>query len=139
LPRIPAGDSVLESTGAPAGAQGGSVAISIETRGSTCVLSPRGRLVLGGGDVELRDAVRAQLGMGFQQFVLDLCQVTYMDSAGLGETIATLKRVRESDGDVKIAGLHDRVKNLFVLTRLETVFDVHPDVAGAIKAFDDEE
>lgn len=115
------------------------MAIPIESRGNTCVLSPRGRLVLGGGDAELRDAVRAQLGMGFQQFVLDLSQVTYMDSAGLGEAIATLKRVREADGDVKIAGLHDRVKNLFVLTRLETVFDVHSDVAGAIKAFDDEE
>lgn len=113
------------------------MALGLEIVGSICVISPKGRLVLGGGDSELREAIRQQLGAGQDEFVLDLSEVTYIDSAGLGELIATLKRAREANGDVKIAGLRDKVKSLFVLTRLETAFDVHDTVQAAIDAFAD--
>lgn len=111
--------------------------LSFEMIDGVCVVSPKGRLVLGGGDSELRETIRQQLGAGQDQFVIDLSDVTYIDSAGLGELIATLKRAREANGDVKIAGMRDKVKSLFVLTRLETAFDVHATVQDAIAAFAD--
>ena len=72
---------------------------------------------------------------GSTKFVIDCTNLTFIDSMGLGVLISLLRRVREHDGDVKVAGLSDEVKTIFEITRLHRLFDVCADSTMAIKQF----
>ena len=81
-------------------------------------------------------AVRERLDAGHTSFVIDLTDADFMDSTGIGLLVKTAKKVRAAGGDVRLAGLHARVKNLFVMTRLlGPVFENHPTVEAAAQAF----
>jgi len=109
--------------------------IHVEMQGKICTVIPDGDIKLGEGDLALRDTIHRQLATGCSRFVLNLAKVRFMDSAGLGEVVACLKRVRESGGDLKLAGLNQRVTDLFTLTKLIAIFDVYADERAAIAAF----
>lgn len=109
--------------------------IQVEKKGKVCTVAPLGDIKLGEGDLVLRDEIHRQLAAGCNMFVLNLSHVRFMDSAGLGEVVACLKRVREAGGDLKLAGLSQRVTDLFTLTKLMQIFDVYADERGAIAAF----
>ncbi len=109
--------------------------IEVKKQGKVCTVTPLGDIKLGEGDLVLRDEIHRQLAAGCTMFVLNLGQVRFMDSAGLGEVVACLKRVRESGGDLKLAGLNQRVTDLFTLTKLIAIFDVYADERAAIAAF----
>ncbi|MBP7146953.1 MAG: STAS domain-containing protein [Acidobacteria bacterium] len=109
--------------------------VDVKTQGDVCVVSPHGDIKIGEGDLVLRDAVHQQIEKGCRKVVLDLGDVRYMDSAGIGEVVACLKRVRESGGDMKLAGLNKRLLDLFNLTRLLLIFQVHDNVEAAAKSF----
>ena len=110
--------------------------MDIRTRveGDVCILELAGRLVLGDGDITLRDELRARLGAGERKLVLDCHQVPFMDSAGIGEVVACYKRAREAGGDVKLV-LGSKVNEVFAISRLQLVFDIHDDAAAAVRAF----
>jgi anti-sigma B factor antagonist len=110
--------------------------MEVRTRveGDVCILELTGRLVLGDGDVALRDELRARLGAGERKFVLDLHGVPFMDSAGIGEIVACYKRAREAGGDVKLV-LGKKVGEVFAISRLQLVFDIHPDARSATAAY----
>ena len=79
------------------------------------VLDLAGRLVLGTGDEALRRAIGEQLAAGNNRLVLNLSQVTYADSAGIGEMVAATKRAQNAGGDLTLADARDRVRDLLGL------------------------
>lgn len=71
-----------------------------------------------------------------KNYVIDLEQVDFMDSAGLGTLIAVLKRVTEQGGDMKIANLQKKPRMVFEITRAYKVFEIYESVEEAIKGFE---
>ena len=103
--------------------------------GKVVIIIPQGDIKIGEGDVALRGAFRAQLDAGKLLFVLDLEEVRYLDSAGLGELVATLKRVTEAGGEMRICAVNQRVSDAFHVTQLVRVLDIYPTRSEAIASF----
>ena len=94
-----------------------------------------GRITLGEGSVILKDVVRELLSRGQKHILLNLGNVNYIDSSGIGELVSAFTTVRNENGDLKLLNLTKRVNDLLQITKLSTVFDVKDDEAGAIKSF----
>lgn len=109
--------------------------MSVEEHGNVVIVMPQGDVKVGEGDVALRDTIQKYLSAGKTRFVLDLGEVRFMDSAGLGELVASLKRVREAGGDLKVAQANQRISDALYVTQLVRVLDVYGEVAEAIAAF----
>ena len=99
------------------------------------VIDVSGRLVLGEGASQLRDALHALAEKGHKKILLNLGEVTYIDSSGIGELVAAYASMANREGTLKLLGLTKRVKDLLQITKLYTVFDVHEDEAHAVKSF----
>ena len=91
-----------------------------------------GRITLGEGSVVLRDTVRELLGKGQKKIVLNLAEVTYIDSSGIGELVSAYTSVRNQAGDLKLLNLTKKVHDLLQITKLYTVFDVKDSEAAAV-------
>jgi anti-sigma B factor antagonist len=109
--------------------------IGVERRGEVTVLHPRGELKVGGPDLVLRAAFDRAIEQGSRRIVLDLGEVHFVDSSGLGEMVAALKKLRAGHGDLKLAAANRRVTETLRITQLVRVLEIHPDAAGAIAAF----
>ena len=94
-----------------------------------------GRITLGEGSVILRDTVRELLSKGQKKLLLNLGEVTYIDSSGIGELVSAFTTVRNQGGELKLLNLTKKVHDLLQITKLYTVFDVRDDEASAVKAF----
>jgi anti-sigma B factor antagonist len=99
------------------------------------ILDLSGRITLGEGSVTIRDAVRDALAKGSKNIVLNLGDVSYIDSSGLGELVSAYTSVKNSGGELKLLNLTAKVHDLLQITKLYTVFDVKDDEASAIAAF----
>jgi len=84
---------------------------------------------------ELKDLVQERLGAGDRRFVIDFTQTPYIDSSGLGALVTIAKRIREEGGDVRLAGLNDDLRQLFELTKLDTLFSISATPDQALAAF----
>ncbi len=94
-----------------------------------------GRITLGEGSVILRDTVRDLLAKGNKKILLNLADVTYIDSSGIGEMVSAFTTVRNQGSELKLLNLTKKVHDLLQITKLYTVFDVKDDEAAAVKAF----
>ena len=103
--------------------------------GDVTVLRLGGRLVLDDGDLRLRDAVNDIVGRGRTRIVVDLGDVTYIDSCGLGVLIAKLVSVRNKGGDLKLSRVSARSHRLLEICKLEGIFQVYESEADAIASF----
>src|SRR5437870_1382010 len=92
-------------------------------------------LTLGEGNVMLREIVRDLAEKGSRRIVLNLGEVDYVDSSGVGELVKTHTTIRNKGGELKLANLSKRVHDLLHMTRLSAVFDIQKDEASAIKSF----
>jgi anti-sigma B factor antagonist len=99
------------------------------------ILDMSGRVTLGEGSVVLRDTIREILGKGNKKILLNLGDVTYIDSSGIGELVSAFTAVRKEGGELKLLNLTKKVHDLLQITKLYTVFDVKDDEAAAISAF----
>ena len=99
------------------------------------VVDLSGRITLGEGSVVLRDAVRDLLAKGEKKLLLNLGDVTYIDSSGIGELVSAFTTVRNQGGELKLLNLTKKVHDLLQITKLYTVFDVKDDEAAAISSF----
>lgn len=99
------------------------------------VVDASGRITLGEGSVVLRDLVRDLLSKGNKKILLNLADVNYIDSSGIGELVSAYTTVRNQGGELKLLNLTKKVHDLLQITKLYTVFDVQEDEAKAIKAF----
>jgi anti-sigma B factor antagonist len=112
-----------------------SVKISTRQVDGVTVLDISGRITLGEGSVQLRDAVRDLLAKGQKHILLNLGDVTYIDSSGIGELVSAFTTVKNQGGELKLLNLTRKVHDLLQITKLYTVFDVKDDEASAIASF----
>lgn len=94
-----------------------------------------GRITLGEGSVVLRDIVKDMLSKGQKKILLNLGDVNYIDSSGIGELVSAYTTVKNQGGELKLLNLTKKVHDLLQITKLYTVFDVKDDEASAIKSF----
>ena len=94
-----------------------------------------GRITLGEGSSALRDALRELVAKGNKKILLNLSEVSYIDSSGIGELVSGFTTVANQGGTLKLLSLTKRVKDLLQITKLYTVFDVHEDEAHAVRSF----
>ena len=99
------------------------------------VLDLSGRITLGEGSVVLRDTIREALGQGNKKILLNLGDVTYIDSSGIGELVSAFTAVRKEGGELKLLNLTKKVHDLLQITKLYTVFDVKDDESQAIASY----
>jgi anti-sigma B factor antagonist len=99
------------------------------------VVDMSGRITLGEGGVVLRDTVHALLDKGDRKILLNLGDITYIDSSGIGELIGAFTAVRKQGGDLKLLNLTKKTHDLLQITKLYTVFDIKDNEAAAISAF----
>ena len=100
------------------------------------VVDVSGRIVLGDEIGTLRDAVRALLAVGKKKIVLNLAEVDYIDSSGVGELVGCFITVRNAGGELKLLNLTKKVHDILAVTKLYTVFDIKDDEFTAVKSFD---
>jgi len=94
-----------------------------------------GRITLGEGSVVLRETVKDLISKGSKKILLNLGEVNYIDSSGIGELVAAFTSVRSHAGELKLLNLTKKVHDLLQITKLYTVFDVKDDEAAAIQSF----
>jgi anti-sigma B factor antagonist len=94
-----------------------------------------GRITLGEGSVVLRDTVKDLLSKGQKKILLNLGDVSYIDSSGIGELVSAFTSVRNQGGELKLLHLTKKVHDLLQITKLYTVFDVKDDEAAAVAAY----
>ena len=113
------------------------MALTISTRqlDGVTILDLSGRITLGEGSVQLRDAIRDLLAKGSKLILLNLADVNYIDSSGIGELVSAYTTVRNQGGELKLLNLTKKVHDLLQITKLYTVFDVKDDEASAIASY----
>ena len=102
---------------------------------SVIVVDVSGRITLGEGCAQLRELIRDQLTKGNKKVLINLADVTYIDSSGIGELVSAYTAVSNQGGQLKLLKLTKKVHDLLQITKLYTVFDVHDDEAEAISSF----
>ncbi len=105
-----------------------------ETAGAV-VIDVSGRITLGEGSAMLREMVRDHLAKGHKKILLNLADVNYIDSSGIGELVSSYTTAKTAGGEVKLLHLTKRVHDLLQITKLYTVFDVHNDERTALASF----
>jgi len=99
------------------------------------VLDLKGRITLGEGSMQIRDAIRDLVGKGQKNILLNLGDVNYIDSVGLGELVAAYTTAKNVGAELKLLNLSKKVHDLLQLTKLYTVFEVYNDESLAIASF----
>lgn len=112
-----------------------SVKLTSRQVGDVTVLDAAGRITLGEGASAFRDAIRDFAAKGNKKLLLNLGEVSYIDSSGIGEMVSGFTTVTNNGGQLKLVGLSKRVKDLLQITKLYTVFEVFDDEADAIRSF----
>jgi anti-sigma B factor antagonist len=108
--------------------------IAEEQRNDVTILKLSGRLVLGDESNELRSTIKRLVDAGEKKIVVDLGEVPYMDSAGLGTLVSAFASVSNAGGTMKLANLSKKIHDILNITKLFTVFEVYDSVAAALKA-----
>jgi len=109
--------------------------IDERTVGDVLVLDVKGRITLGEGDELLKDKVNSLLNQGHKKIVLNLAEVPYIDSAGLGEIVRTYTTVSRQGGSLKLLNLTKRITDLLAITKLLTVFETFDSENDAVQSF----
>ncbi len=106
--------------------------------GDVVVIALSGQLTLGDGDVRLKDKINSLLLEGVRNIVLDLGDVTYIDSSGLGQLVSSFTSVTRTNGRLKLVNMGRRSQDLLIMTKLVTVFDTYDTQDEAINSFETE-
>jgi len=93
-----------------------------------------GQLTVGNRQ-ELKAVVQQALQDGARKLLLDCAPTGYIDSSGLGALVTIARRVRETGGAIRLAGLNEDLRSLFELTKLDTLFEIFPDSDQALEGF----
>ena len=103
--------------------------------GPVTVVDLSGRITLGDGSALLRKTIRGLLQDERKKILLNLADVDYIDSSGIGELVSAFTTVRNQGGELKLLNLTKKVNDLLQITKLYTVFDVKDDEPSAVKSF----
>ncbi len=99
------------------------------------IIDLSGRLTLGETCAAIRDEIHDEIGQGTRKVLLNLADVSYIDSAGLGELTAAYTSMKNRGGQLKLLNLTKRIHDLLQITKLYTIFDVYDDEKKAIASF----
>jgi len=99
------------------------------------IVDMSGRITLGEGSVILRDAIKDLLAKGQKKILLNLGDVSYIDSSGIGELVSAFTSVRNQGGELKLLNLTKKVHDLLQITKLYTVFDIKDEEGSAVQSF----
>ena len=113
------------------------MAFQVQAReiGRVVVIEAVGRLTLTDGQTKLRDQIHVSSGYGVKKFVLNLARVEFVDSYGIGELVRCYSAVRQAGGELKLAGVNQKVLEVLAISRLNAFFEMHPDEEAALRAF----
>jgi anti-sigma B factor antagonist len=113
------------------------VSVKLTTRqvGDVTIIDAVGRITLGEGASTFRDKVRELATSGHKKQLLNLAEVSYIDSSGIGELVSGFTTLSNQGGSMKLLNLTKRVKDLLQITKLYTVFEVYEDEAAAVRSF----
>ncbi len=112
-----------------------SVKLTSRQVGDVTVLDAAGRITLGEGASTFRGAIRDLVAKGNKKILLNLGEVSYIDSSGIGELVSGFTTVQNAGGQLKLVGLSKRVKDLLQITKLYTVFEAFDDETEAVRSF----
>lgn len=112
-----------------------SVKLTTRQVGDVTVVDANGRITLGEGASTFRDTIRDLATKGDKKLLVNLSDVSYIDSSGIGEMVSGFTTVTNHGGQLKLLGLTKRVKDLLQITKLYTVFEVFEDEATAVRSF----
>jgi anti-sigma B factor antagonist len=103
--------------------------------GDVTILDLTGKLTLGDGDELMRNKINGLVQVGVKKIILNLGDVPYIDSAGLGEVVRSYTTVKKHEGMLKLLNLTKRIQDLLAITKLLTVFDTYENEADAVTSF----
>jgi anti-sigma B factor antagonist len=112
-----------------------SVKMSSRQVGDVTVVDASGRITLGEGASVFRDMIRDLAAKGDKKILVNLADVSYIDSSGIGEMVSSFTTVTNHGGQLKLLSLTKRVKDLLQITKLYTVFEVFEDESSAVRSF----
>jgi anti-sigma B factor antagonist len=112
-----------------------SVKMSSRQVGDVTVVDASGRITLGEGASVFRDMIRDLAAKGNKKILVNLADVSYIDSSGIGEMVSSFTTVTNHGGQLKLLSLTKRVKDLLQITKLYTVFEVFEDESSAVRSF----
>ncbi len=109
--------------------------IDTRTVGEVKILDCSGKITLGEGTMAIRNTVREVLKGGGKKIVLNLSEVNYIDSSGIGELVSTFTTVTNAGGQLKLLNLTKKIQELLAITKLLTVFSVYQSEQDAVSSF----
>jgi anti-sigma B factor antagonist len=112
-----------------------SLNINVRETGNVVILDLNGRITLGETAASLRDTIRELLDGGQKNILLNLGDVSYIDSSGLGQLVGSFATVTSRGGQLKLLNLQKKLQELMQITKLITVFDTHTSEATALRSF----
>ncbi|MDZ7331211.1 MAG: STAS domain-containing protein [candidate division KSB1 bacterium] len=111
------------------------MAVKEKIQGDVAVLQVSGKLMGGDETKEVHEKVKSLLGDGIKKIVIDVSDVKWLNSSGLGMLISCLTSVTNAEGQLKIAGATEKINSLLMITKLITVFDTYETVDRAVATF----
>jgi len=112
-----------------------SLKINIRETADAVILDMSGRVSLGDALADLRDSIREALAGDQKHILLNLAEVSYIDSSGLGQLIGSYATVTNRGGQMKLLNLQKRVNDLMQITKLLTVFETYTNEEAALRSF----
>ena len=103
--------------------------------GDVTILDLSGKITIGEGSVQLREAVRGLLDEGKKSILLNLGDVSYVDSSGIGELVSSYTTTNNQGGQLKLLNLTKKIQDLLMITKLLTVFETHDSEEAALSSF----
>jgi len=103
--------------------------------GDVTILDVEGKILLGEGDVQLKRKIDELIERSETRLLLNLANVPYMDSGGLGEIVRSYTTVKRAGGDLKLLNVTKRISDLLTITKLYTVFEIFEEEAAAVKSY----
>ncbi|HMW00053.1 MAG TPA: STAS domain-containing protein [Acidobacteriota bacterium] len=112
-----------------------SLKITQRTSGNVSILDLSGKITIGEGSVQLREAIRTLLDGNSKYILLNLGDVSYVDSSGIGELVSSYTTVNKQQGSLKLLKLTKKIQDLLAITKLLTVFETFDDEEKALASF----
>ncbi|NWF85976.1 MAG: STAS domain-containing protein [Bryobacteraceae bacterium] len=112
-----------------------SVKLTMRQVGDVTVIDAAGRITLGEGSSAFRDSIKDLVSKGSRKMLLNLAEVSYIDSSGIGELVSGFTTVSNAGGSLKLLNLTKRIQDLLQITKLYTIFEVFDDEAAALATF----
>lgn len=112
-----------------------SLSINQRTAGDVTILDLSGKITIGAGSVQLREAVRKLIESNNKKILLNLGDVSYVDSSGIGELVSSFTTTSNAGGHLKLLNLTKKIQDLLAITKLLTVFETFTTEEEALKSF----